>query len=804
MPIRILSVILFVAAFVAAQDTRPQDATEGRSVTRIELPFLKRLTPDAVRARMGLKVGRPFTRELFAKDLKALVDSKIFFNISKATAELDGTGVVLTIVGEENVRVLEVAFFGLVDASRDTISPVVKTTAGGLVDSFSLDVDKQSILRWYRQQGFHFAEVNILQTPVEGGDGVVVVFQITEGPKVKIKEVNFDGNATFSKADLLKAMPKTSEPGFLSSTEFVLEEIQRDVVQLNRYYQGRGFLDARCSLLGYEPTPDYSKVTIRIAVDEGRRYVVRSVAIEGMTLFDPTLTLSELKTTVGSPYEPGIALAQDLRDITTRYQERAYIEANVQDASTLDVDGNAVDVIVRVVEGEMTYTGEVVIHGNIETRDNVIRREIDVWTGEPLNLKKFERARKRLFALQYWEASRDGLSAETTDIPNAAFGTYRDAYVTLRDTKRENVKDVIINVKEKDSGSLRFAVGVGSNNGIVGDITYRKENFDPFDLPEGFGDILDAFTGGGDTLILSVQPGTIYSRFQTTYMNPRLWDSTYSFRVDAYKSFFLREAWLEDRMGFRTTFGHRFGDDLTVFGGFRSEVVKATDVETTAPQIVFDFEGEQLIGSLFIDAKLNHTDDPSDPSEGYALSLNGEFAGLWGDLEFARVQAGGDVYFRLSQDSQERWHILSLRAEVGWESEYGDSNDIPVYERFFVGGSGSLRGFRHRGVGPHENSEPIGGKAFWTASAEYGFPLVGVPAPGEPSLRGVAFIDSGALGADWSSNGISDVRLSLGAGIRIVVPFLGPRPISVDFGIPVIKHDGDEPRVLTFSFGSNF
>jgi outer membrane protein insertion porin family len=347
-------------------------------------------------------------------------------------------------------------------------------------------------------------------------------------------------------------------------------------------------------------------------------------------------------------------------------------------------------------------------------------------------------------------------------------------------------------------------VGVGSNNGIVGDVTYRKDNFDPYDLPEGFDDLLDAFTGGGDTLILSVAPGTAVfagsghlrqsARVGFDLLLPRR-----SVQVLLPARGVARRA-----HGLRTTLGHRFGDDLTLFGGLRNEVVEARDIETTAPQIVYDFEGEQLIASLFLDAKLTRTDDPLDPTDGYILSANGESAGLWGDVAFNKFEGEGELYFRLGQDAMERYHLLSLRAAAGWMKESGDSTDVPVYERFFVGGSGSLRGFEFRGVGPHENGEPVGGKAYWTAAVEYGFPLVGVPTPGEPSLRGVAFVDAGSLASDWSDSEITDARVAVGAGIRIVVPFLGPRPVAIDFGIPVLKADGDETRLVSFSFGSNF
>jgi hypothetical protein len=193
MSIRTFLIVALTVALCVAQETRPRDAVEGRPVTRIEIPFPqaahrgRRPRPDEPEGREAVQ-SRPLH-----EGSEVLVDGKIFFNISKATAEPEGSGVVVTIVGEENVRVLEVAYFGLVEADREELAPLVKTAAGGLVDSFTLDVDKQSILRWYRAKGFHFAEVNVLQTPIEGGDGVVVVFQVTEGPEVSIEEVLFEG-----------------------------------------------------------------------------------------------------------------------------------------------------------------------------------------------------------------------------------------------------------------------------------------------------------------------------------------------------------------------------------------------------------------------------------------------------------------------------------------------------------------------------------------------------------------------------------------------------------------------------------
>lgn len=798
-----IAVLVFSALSASA---RAQDDPEGKIVRAIEFTELRRLSPDAVKAKMSLKEGRPFARELLKKDVKELVRENIFFNIADASVRPapDGSGVIVKITGEENDRVLEVVFLGLIEADRDDLEPLTETRAGGLADPFTIEVDRRKILDWYLAKGYRSAQVATSRGKLEGVEGVIVYFNVTEGPEVEIAEVIFEGNHAFSKSKLLKAMPKTNENGFLSDATFVEDELRRDVVALNRFYQGEGYLDARVTLTSIEPTPDFEEVVVRIDIDEGRPYVVRSVRLEGMKLLDPATTLAEFETVPGARYRPNGEAAKDVRAILDRYQELAFLDADVRDASVVDLESNQVDFVLRVVEGEKTYVGEIRILGNIETRDNVIRREIELFTGEPLNKKKLDRARRRIQALRYWEIGPEGFAVEDQTIPTQSFDAYRDAYVTLRDTARDNVKDVVVEVQEKDTGSVRFAVGIGSNQGVVGDVTYQKDNFDPTDFPENLGDLFDAFTGGGDTLILSAAPGSRYTRLTATYINPRVGDGPFSFREDLYKTFFRREEWREERLGGRTGIGRRLGEDMSVGLSWRNEVVDVRSISTNAPQIVFDYEGENFVSAAQLDWRLSRVDDFLDPTSGFIVSAQFEHAGLFGDIEFNQALANAEYYINLGEDSQERAHVLRIDARVGWMEEFGDSEDVPVFERFFLGGTGSLRGFRFRGAGPHEKGTPTGGKALWTAGLEYAYPLFGDATPGAPNLRGVVFLDSGSLASSWGDDGITDVRASFGFGLRIVVPFLGPRPIAIDFGFPLNKYDGDETRVLSFSFGSNF
>ena len=296
----------------------------------------------------------------------------------------------------------------------------------------------------------------------------------------------FEGNHSFSKSELLKVMPKTAETGFLKDAPFVLEEVQRDVVQLNRFYQSEGFLDAKATLLGWTPSADFTRVTIRIGIEEGEPYFVRSIRIEGMTRFDPEQVPAKMQTKVGCRYRPGVELARDMpRTSTKMYENCAYLQVDVRDASTIDVECNQVDVVIRVAEGEVNLVGEVDHRG--QPRDEGQRA-----SGARSSSTPESRSRKR--AVRAGEARHRParLLGAVADRRHRRLRRHPErplrrrgarAYVSLRDTKRENIKDVVVTVKERDTGSLRFAVGVGSNTGLIGDITYQKDNFDPFDSP---------------------------------------------------------------------------------------------------------------------------------------------------------------------------------------------------------------------------------------------------------------------------------------------------------------------------------
>ena len=792
-----------LAGSAAAQEptTQPQTPAqdyEGRTVRDIVFIGSPNSSPDVLRSKIKTAIGKPYKADVLDEDLRYLVEKVKLFQQVDARVIPDGDGAKIELIVTENPRIVAILFLGILEYDRAELLEVMESREGGLADDITLRLDEKKIREKYLKEGFHFVQVRHERRLEEFGTSII--FTITEGEDVSLEEVRFIGNRSFDPDDLLEAMPKTDTGNFLFGHTFVEKELNEDLVQLQQFYRGNGFLDATATLTDTTFSPDKEEVYVTITIDEGEPYIIRSLEIRGMTRFDVQQTKAEMQSQIGGRYEMYFKLTKDRTEILKKYHEEAYINARCDDRSIIDDKKKEVDVVFEIVEGEPCKVGNVIIEGNTETKDKVIRRALEeLGPGSPLNLNMMNRARQRLLQLNYF--ARESLQVIKPNIGFDDFEVYRNAYLSVEDTERENVKDIRVNVEETDTGSLQFAVGVGSNVGLVGSIIYRKENFDPTDWPESFDDVLDAFTGGGQRLILQVAPGTQQSQFSGSYFHPNVFDSEYQYSHSIFHRIYFRENWDEQRTGTTIGVGRRFGYNISASLNYRLELVTVDDIDEDAGQIVFDFEGERLISSLgpnLTIADLEIDEQSLQPVEGYRIRPGYEYAGLGGDIEFHKVTVGTEYYLTVLTDADDRKHVLYFDGNLGYVVESGDSHDVPIYERFFAGGHGSIRGFEYRGVGPHTNDSPDGGKVLLTGSLNYEFPIF------QNILRGVVFLDAGTLANDWGDEEMGNIRLSTGFGVRLQIPFLGPVPFALDFGIPILKYDEDETRLISFSIERKF
>jgi outer membrane protein insertion porin family len=262
-----------------------------------------------------------------------------------------------------------------------------------------------------------------------------------------------------------------------------------------------------------------------------------------------------------------------------------------------------------------------------------------------------------------------------------------------------------------------------------------------------------------------------------------------------------------DRLGFRVQVDKRWvvqredvDDILVLAAGFRIENPSVGSVsKKNAPENAIRDEGLYRVRSLILSGSYSRVDSRSEPSKGWTTRLTYEWGTPLGNLQFHKVTARAANYWTIYEDRQRRKHVLSISGSGGYQVGYGETDDIPICERFFVGGLGSVRGFAFETIGRKSNEEPRGGEAMYYGSLEYDFPIY------ERLLGGVVFLDVGNNQESWGgSDFINRIRVAPGFGVKVSIPFLGRKPVELAFGFPVKKHQNDEERIFSFAFGRDF
>jgi len=327
----------------------------------------------------------------------------------------------------------------------------------------------------------------------------------------------------------------------------------------------------------------------------------------------------------------------------------------------------------------------------------------------------------------------------------------------------------------------------------LGNISLIQRNFDLTDWPKSSQEFWrgESFRGAGQLFQIVLEPGTELQRYRIDFREPHIADSDYSLSTSLFYFERERDSYDEQRVGGTIGFGKELRENLEGFLNLRLENINISDVDAGVPKDVLDVKGSSGLTSVEVGLVKDTTDSLLFPTEGYRVSGSVEQAGaLGGDYTFTKFNVDGRRYWTVTRDVLDRRSVLALRGRTGFIG-----GDAPIFERFYAGGQGSIRGFEFRGVGPKKNDTFIGGDFLALASAEYSFPIF------EKNLSGVLFLDTGTVEPNLS---LSTWRASVGFGVRFTVPFFGPVPFTLDFGFPISKEGDDETQIFSFSIGTAF
>ncbi|MHC4380145.1 MAG: BamA/OMP85 family outer membrane protein [Planctomycetota bacterium] len=696
---------------------------------------------------------------------------------------------------------------------------------GQSLDTNSVEIIRQRLLDRYREEGY--AHVAITR---EQGEEDEVVFRIDEGPEVTIEKVIFEGNEAIRDGawyvpglDIYENLQGTTG-GLFAGSPFSPLRVSEDVNAIANLYRDYGYLGVQVSSdVRFEGNElDEAVVTYRIV--EGPLYTVRSVEIrsaDGNALRFPMEELrAETRLQVGDPFEKSridvdrLALQKLYSGFGYPSAARVHRILGGKPVTFLSVGGSnggapdtlvdasepVVDVVFVISEGKPRRLRDIVIRGNRRTQDRVIRREIQLEPGDPVDETDALRSYRRLTGLGYFRDEN------------------RQPYVNWfwQDVGDPELLDLVFEVKDIGSNNrLRFGGSWNSDNGPSLLIDLTKTNFDITDTPSSFGSTLaeiwngSAFTGAGQTLNLSLRPGTVFSSYAISFTEPDLLAehiSRLSLNVTGRKNLRLFPTHDEERSQVGFTLGRRFGRYFTVFAGPEAQVVKLDDIDPGAPSDLTDFAGSNDLNTFTLGARYNTVEDPFSPVDGinYALFLGQSGGFMGGDWDYLKATLRTETYFPLWQDSLGRPWTLGLNGRVRKAFVSDSLGNLPYPEKFYLGGQSSIRGFNFRGVGEDPNGFSIGGDVSWDASLELRFPLVSTRQRGLVDefemVRGGVFLDAGALGNDFGN--LDSTRVSAGFAMRMRFAALPTAPLSLDFAWPLQSEDGDDTRVFSFTIGN--
>ncbi|MGB2937963.1 MAG: outer membrane protein assembly factor BamA [Phycisphaerae bacterium] len=770
----LLILVALGAAWLAPAAARAagEAEAEGQRIVRVVVRGNERVNTHRILGQMRLREGSAYSPAAVDEDLKRIYDLHEFDDVV-IRPEQEDEGLVLVVEVTERPILGRLEFMGNHHFSDKDLAETIGLAAGDKMDRHRIFTGARAIEQKYRDAGFYFVRVMLDEDRL--ADQQVARFTVTEGPRVRIRRMEFVGNFSLPARELKKQMETRAWFLVLASGVYDEERIERDVTNVRNYYIDQGFLDVRVQReLAFNR--DRTRLTIRIVIEEGPRYQVRSVALADVERFSRSLLKKQMDQEIGmAPGEPYTAekMRQAVRLVRETYGEVGHIDTVVRPVIDFAEEPGLVDVTFQVEEGRQVRIGEIRIEGNLLTQDKVVRRELRFFPDEPVNTKLIDRARRRL------EGS----------------GLFRPGSVRVAAVPTENpeVRNVLVRVEETETANLILGAGISSNSGVVGNISFIQRNFDLADRPESWDEFWrgEAFRGAGQLFRISLEPGIELQRYRIDFREPHLADTDFSLSASGFFFDRRRSAYDERRIGGSIGFGKEVRDDLHAFLNFRLETINISNLDVGVPQDILDVKGSSSLTSAEIGLLKDTTDSFFFPTEGYRVRGSAEQAGaLGGSYTFTKFVLDGRKYWTVTRDVLDRRSVLAVRGRLGVIA-----GDAPVFERFYAGGQGSLRGFEFRGAGPHKNDTEIGGDVLVLASAEYSFPLF------EKNLTGVLFLDTGTV---EKGIGLSTWRASVGFGVRFTVPFFGPVPFAFDFGFPIAKDGDDDEEIFSFTIGTAF
>ena len=707
-----------------------------------------------IRGAIKSREGGPFSVEKIREDLRSIFDLGSFTDVQvdiKSTPR--GKEVIFIVVEKPSIK--EILIKGNDKVKLDDIKEKMTLTPRSILNLDKVKENSELIRKLYFSKGYYGVKVEYKVDYLETNEAIVT-FTVSEGPKGHIQKIVFKGNKKIKASELKKVMTtkRRNILSIITKTGTLDEDVLKNDLQLlTAYYFDHGFLEAKLS----EPKIDLSnpkKIRIEIGIVEGPQYHLGNIDFKGDLLTTKEALFKVLKMKRGDTYS-NTAIRREVNALMAKFADQGYAYVEVNPETSTDNKNLLVHLTFEIEKKKSVYYEKIQVVGNTKTRDKVIRRELRVTEGELYNATDMNYSRDRL--------KRTGYFKEVD-------------FTTSRGSTEEKI-NLDVKVEESPTGAISFGVGYSTIESVVGSASISDRNL--------FG------LGYSGMLKFSLGLETQSARLSLT--DPYFLGYPYAAGFDLY----------HERVEIFTTYSYkitggdiRFGKELTdnirIDAMYKLENVDVYNVASDASFFIADQQGKRTTSAISLIPSIDTRDDFFNPRRGGKHSLLIEDAGgiLGFDSYFVKVLGQSSWFFPLPLRT-----TLNIRGQAGIITPYG-GKVLPLYEKFFVGGINTVRGFEYGKAGPVDlpTGDPLGSKKMVAFNVEWIFPL-----SREIGLQGALFFDVGK-GFDKFSD-ITPLRFGAGPGIRWYSPF---GPIHIDLGFNLNRKRGEKGQVVDFTGGSVF
>jgi len=772
-----LSVGLASSGMLAAQLAYVSQA-EAATVSRIEVRGNQRVDAETIRNYIGIRPGESFDNGDVNEAIKRLFATGLFSDV-----RISQSGSTLVVVVDEYSIVNQVLFQGNKKIKDANLSQAVQLKPRGSFSNAMMESDAETIREAYRRIGRDDTTVTP-QVQQLGDNRVNVIFNIQEGGRTKIANINFVGNNAYSDRrlrDVISTKQSNIFSFLIRNDVYAEDRLRADEETLRRFYYDHGYADFRVISSSAELNETENEYTITITVDEGERYTFGEIGLETtIEGIDTERLRSEIDSKKGNVYSAK-AVEDSIIGLTEEVAGLGYAFAQVTPRGDRNFETREISVIYSIDEGPRAYVQRIEIRGNTRTRDYVIRREFDISEGDAFNQVLVQRAKKRLEDLDFFQ------TVNVSTVP----GSQPDQVI------------LVVDVVEKPTGE--FSIGAGYSTGesatsgsgfsVEGSVSERN------------------FLGRGQYVRLSAGGGRDSRDYQFSFTEPYFLGSRISAGFDVFHRTRRYDEYERETTGATVRFGLPITEALSTQLAYiysqeeyeyrercddNGDGVPDADCDLSSAIVEAINDGKWVKSSVSGSLIYNTIDNMRNPRDGIYANFTTEVAGLGGDAKFVKFTARGNYYKTLSEELD----LVGLITVGGGHVEAYDG-DLRIFDHF-ESTDRIIRGFDYNGIGPYdpETNDHLGGKTYFNASVEAQFPLPVIP----PSIgmRGAVFADAATLygsdipqavgtGMEW--------RASVGVGLIWASPF---GPLRIDYAVPVVKEDNDDVQNFNFGISTRF